>query len=652
MLTIAKKNYILMKNIKITLSFLVLIMVLLSCKKYLDKLPDDLTTEKETFARYERVNQLVTDLYSKSKGANVPLAWFYHFSSAAITDEAEGTTVEGGITNSYNTGDWTPNGLPGDNGQFWDDLYSGIRKANVILAGIAANKTPDNPIQPGDLEKRIGETYFLRAYLHYLVLRIYGEAPYVERAVQTSNELDFKPESVHAMTEKIVKDATEAYNRLPASQDGQNFARVDKGACLGLIAVTRWTAATPLWNGAKANGYTGNRKFEGDYTYKATRWEAARDAAKAVLDFKNEAGGLRYRLYDRYSNKDFNDSGNKDYNGATVYTRLWQMFYDMDAFQNEAVWFVTRSKGEGWFGDVYPPSRGGGARQQPVQEQVDEYEYISPNGFGYPVYSSRAITDGYDDANPYQSVKRDPRFYRDIIYHGAPFRNGNNQPSTLTTASGSDKINASNATRTGYYLRKFLQEAWNRDGSVSITAPPVWRLPEFIYIYAEAVNETSGPTQEIYDLINTVRARSFMAPMPPEAASNPSVMRDYIKRERRVEFFYENKRAFDSRLYLEPNNSTELAREQAWNSSGSTGTERSQKYWSQNPRPYPKTQHMINGMRPVVNPNGKIVIDGIKYSMERFFVEDRVFQTPKHYLFPIMQGELQRAPGLVQNPGW
>ncbi|WP_219224006.1 RagB/SusD family nutrient uptake outer membrane protein [Pedobacter antarcticus] len=642
-----------MKSQKIIFSFLVLMLCSLGgCKKYLDKLPDDLTTEQETFTRYERVDKLVTDLYAKSKGANVPLTWFAHFSSAAITDEAEGTNVEGGITNSFNTGDWTANGIPGSVGQYWADLYAGIRKANVILAGVQNYHTPDNPIQPGDLEKRIGETYFLRAYLHYLVLRIYGEAPYVEKAVQTNDVMDFKKESAHSLVQKIIKDAEEGIKRLPAVQDGQNFGRVDKGACLGLIAIARWTVATPLWNGAAGLGYKGSRQFETEYGYNQDRWERAKEAAKAVLELKTEVGAPRYKLYEKYSANDFNDSASKDYNGSTVYTRLWQMFYDIDAFQNEAVWFVTKTKYEGWFGDVYPPSRGGSARQQPVQEQVDEYEYISPDGYGYPIYSAKAKGDGYDDSNPYKSVKRDPRFSRDIIFHGAAFRNGSNQPSILNTAAGSDRINASNATKTGYYLRKFLQEGWNRDGSVSISAPAVWRLPEFIYIYAEAVNETSGPTREIYDLINKVRARSFMAPMPLSTLSDKSLMREYIKRERRVEFFYENKRAFDFRLYLEPSDPAESNKEQLWQGSGGTNTERSQKYWLQNQSSYPKMQHMINGMRPVEDPNGKIEISGVKYRMERFFVEDRVFESPKHYLFPILVGELQRTPGLTQNPGW
>ncbi|WP_165043440.1 RagB/SusD family nutrient uptake outer membrane protein [Dysgonomonas sp. ZJ709] len=640
-----------MRNIKYIISCILLAILSFACEDYLDKQPDDQKTEEEVFTRYTEVNKLVTDLYSRAKVANRPLAWFYHFSSAAITDEAEGTTVEGNITNRFNTGDWSTMSLAGSNGQYWWDIYAFIRRANVILEGVAKYNSPDNPLEPGSLEKRIGEVYFLRGYLHYLLLRSYGEIPYLDHSVDPNSSMDFTKESVHSIVEKIVADAEEGYKRVPGAWGGEHFGRVDKGACLGLIAIARWTAATPLWNGAKEAGYTGERVFENEYTYDQSRWVSARDAAKAVLECQND-GKLRYKLYDTHSETDFNDDAGENKNESTVYARLWDMYYDMTAFQNEAVWFVTKDKYEGWYGDMYPPSRGGSARQQPVQEQVDEYEYISPDGYGYPVYSAKAKADGYDDGNPYKSVKRDPRFYRDIIYHGAPFRDGNNNPAIVDVATGSDKINASNATKTGYYHRKYFRDSWNRSGSVSISAPPIWRLPDFVYIYCEAVNEISGPNEEIYQKVNAVRARSFMAPMPPATKMDKNLMREYIKRERRVEFYYENKRAWDCRLYVEPSNEGELIKEQAWKSAGSTNDERSQKYWATGLRSYPKSQRMINGMRPVEDPNGKIVINGVKYRMERYCVEERVFDVPRHYLFPIMETEIQRSPTLVQNPGW
>ncbi|WP_029905580.1 RagB/SusD family nutrient uptake outer membrane protein [Prevotella sp. 10(H)] len=643
-----------MKSFKYILICLIALMLvsLTACSEYLDKQPDDQISEAKTFESYNRVNQLVTDLYLRSKRCNAPLTWLSHFSSAGLTDEAEGTNVEGNLTNRYNTGDWSPTTIPQPNDDmFWKGIYNTIRRANVILAGIEKYKTPDDPINPGDLQKRIGEVYFLRGYLHYLLVRIYGEIPYMDYVVDVDDPMDFQKESVHSVIEKIVADANEGIKRLPPRQTGIHFARVDQGACLGLIAISRWVAALPLYNGAANYGYTGQRQFESEYAYDVKRWEAARDAAKAVLDLKAD-GVPRYSLYTKESDTDFTDSGNQNTSNSTVYRRLWRMYYDEEAFKNEAVWFVTKDKYEGWFGDVYPPSRKGSSRQQPVQEQVDEYEYIGPDGYGYPIYANRAISDGYDDGNPYFSVKRDPRFYRDIIFHGAAFRDGDNNPSTTNTAEGADKIGENNATTTGYYLRKYFQEAWNRVGSVSISAPPIWRLPEFIYIYAEAVNEISSPNQEIYDLVNTVRARAFMAPMPPECKTNKELMREYIKRERRVEFFYENKRTFETRFYLEPTTQSELDKEKQWLAAGSTNNERSKKYWELYHQPYPKCQRMINGMIPVEDTNGKIEVGGKKYRMERFCKEIRIFEAPKHYYWPIMQSELQRDLNLVQNPGW
>ena len=610
--------------------------------KFLDRRPDDQIDSEQTFTRYVKANQLVTDLYAQIKSANRPLVFFNHFSTASASDEAEGSNVEGGITNKFNSGDWSPAALPdrSSTGQYWWDLYAKIRQANVFLEGVKRYNTPDNPLQEGDLDKRIGEVYFMRAYLHYLAARMHGEIVYVDNVIQATDDLNFKKESFHTTMGKIARDCDSAFAHVPTTWGGTDFGRIDKGACLGLKAMARWMAATPLWNGGQLTGDT--RQFSAEYAYNQSRWAAARDAAKAVIDFKVDGGANRYRLYTGHDATDFKDDAGNNNNNGKVYARLWDLYHSMDAYTQESVFLVTRDKDHNWQGDMYPPSWGGSARQMPIQEQVDEYEYIAPNGFGYPIYHTRAATDGYDDGNPYESVKRDPRMYRDVVYHGSTFKGR-----VVNMAEGADRVGGTNSTTTGYFLRKILRESWNRDKSFTINGPPVWRLPEFIYIYAEGVNETTGPNAEIATMINQVRARSFMAPIPTEAASNKALMNEYIQRERRVELFYENNRIWTTRLYMEPSSPNELAKEQAWAAAGTTNDLRSQKYW-----PYPKSQRMANGMRPVEDPNGKIVVNNKKYRMQRFYLENRVFLAPRHYLFPIMQSELQRTPTLVQNPGW
>ena len=81
-------------------------------------------------------------------------------------------------------------------------------------------------------------------------------------------------------------DADAAYEKVDASYGGEYFGRVDKGACLGLKAIVRWMAATPLWNGGTLPNDT--RAFKDEYTtYDPKSWEAARDAAKDVLEAKD-----------------------------------------------------------------------------------------------------------------------------------------------------------------------------------------------------------------------------------------------------------------------------------------------------------------------------------------------------------------------------
>ena len=69
--------------------------------------------------------------------------------------------------------------------------------------------------------------YFMRGYFHMLLLRMYGEAPYIDRVINAGDNMDFKKESVHSMVEKIVTDAQTAYGMVPNKyvKTSENFGR-------------------------------------------------------------------------------------------------------------------------------------------------------------------------------------------------------------------------------------------------------------------------------------------------------------------------------------------------------------------------------------------------------------------------------------------
>ena len=75
------------------------------------------------------------------------------------------------------------------------------------------------------------------------------------------------------------------------------------------------------------------------------------------------------------------------------------------------------------------------------------------------------------------------------------------------------------------------------------------RLAELYLIRAEALNEYSGPQQQVYDDLNRIRVRSGMPNVKTGVAQ--AEMRETIAHERSIELFYEDQRWFDLRRTLQ-----------------------------------------------------------------------------------------------------
>ena len=56
-----------MKKLYILAGLVVGLLCVTSCDDYLDRTPDDKTTEQQVFTRYDKVESLVTDLYAHAK---------------------------------------------------------------------------------------------------------------------------------------------------------------------------------------------------------------------------------------------------------------------------------------------------------------------------------------------------------------------------------------------------------------------------------------------------------------------------------------------------------------------------------------------------------------------------------------------------------
>lgn len=225
-------------------------------------------------------------------------------------------------------------------------------------------------------------------------------------------------------------------------------------------------------------------------------------------------------------------------------------------------------------------------------------------------------------ANPF--ANRDPRFANSILYNGATWMNsvsGGGGTTVQTYVGGKDGEGITYATRTGFYLRKFMVISATFGTNPVGTANhffPNFRYAEVLLNFAEAVNEAYGPDDpSTYGMtarqaITLIRTRAGLtANLNVVAATSQAQMRDAIRHERRIELAFEEHRGFDLRRW-------KLA------------------------------ETVLN--QPVVGL--RIVKNGAAYTYSFQSVENRVFVSPKMYFYPFPQDELSRNPGLIQNPGW
>lgn len=412
----------------------------------------------------------------------------------------------------------------------WKRSYAGIGRANSFLANVEHVDMDEEK-----KSRMIGEAKFLRALYYFFLEAYYGDAPLIlDPPALEQAELPRTPRA--EIVAQIIKDLDEAAQSLPAGYSGNDLGRATTGAALGLKARVLLFEASPLVN-------TNND---------ASKWEAAAQAAKAVIDLG------QYDLYPDYR----------------------ALFLPANENNEEVIFDVQY---------IYPD--GGHSfdlicRQYntnaPLRELIDAY-YMKD---GLPFNESSL----YDPTDIY--ANRDPRMAMTIVYPGATYMG--------------ETVSNSRFAVTGYGMKKYSiydeekppADLADLKGGQSETNYIVLRYADILLMYAEALNEVSGPSQEIYDALNAIRERSEM---PPIAATHTrESLRDVIRHERRIEFVGEG-------------------------------------YYYNDIRRWKLGEEMLSG--PVHAYNGKEL-------------EVRSFDPARDYWWPIPLGELDLNNALEQNPGY
>lgn len=539
-----------------------------SCNGFLDREEDSFIDKTATFDSYNRTKQYLTYAYTLlPDGVN---RFSREAMLASATDDAE-FAIESAEIQQFNNGSWNALNNPDD---VWNRYFSGISKCCTLLENTnhvnldISRLDPDKQVEYANSLKDIrmwrAEARFLRAYFHFELLKRYGPIPIVTSTLSINGNYENTPRpTMKEVVDFIAKECDIAADTLeltPWRNVNDAFGRATKGAALALKSRLLLYAASPLYVDF---GDTNEANKPTDVAL----WKLAANAAKAVIDLN------QYELASSYGDLFKNDFQNKEY----IFVRRYAANSDFEKSN-------------------FPVSFGGKGGTNPSQNLVDDYEMLDGTPFDW--------NDPAKAAQPFEN--RDARLGATILMNMAPFKG----KKVATYPEGADASPNPNATKTGYYLRKFLNEDVNiqTGGSSSGHVVPLFRLAEIYLNYAEALNECDPTNPDIALYLNKVRNR---ASLPNVSALSQEQMRAVIQHERRVELAFEEHRSWDVRR---------------WKIASST------------------LGAPLMGVQIERKPLGGYTYMPVK-------VEQRVFQ-PKMYWYPIPQSEVLKLKQWKQNNGW
>ena len=555
-----------------------------SCNDYLERdistaIDEELVNNVFSYSR-SRLNGLYTTLQSG----------FFEIDGALIasaSDESE-HTYQNSSVHFFNTGSWNPFINPDD---VWSKYYTGIRNVNLFLANIDNINLDMYRLDPRESQQMIYtqrleeieqwkyQARFLRAYFYFELIKRYGGVPLIENALKWGDDVtNVKRNSLSDCVNYIIDECDAAASKLYIVQPSAELGRATKGTALALKAKVLLYAASDLWNTPTWAGSYPNPELislsSGD---RSERWKAAADAAKAVIDLPE----TQYALSNDYRS----------------------IFLRADSYLNPEHIFVRRDGTSNSFEVAnYPIGYDRGqSGTTPSQNLVDAHEVIEGN-----------IAVPFDWNNPEHTASpysnRDPRLNMNIITNNSNYKGRNVE----IWKGGRDGKPIPLATRTGYYLKKYLDENINLlTNTVSVHSWSLIRLADVYLWYAEALNEYNPTHPDIKKYIDLIRQRTDVNMPALQPGMTQQQMRNAIRQERFIELAFEGHRFWDARRWMI---ATTIFNSPIY------GVEIS-----------------------------KTSSDNFQYT--KIKVEDRNFE-PKMYFYPIPQQELLKMPEWKQNPLW
>lgn len=562
----------------------------------LDIMPDGRLTLEEVFSDELMASEYLNTIYDNI----IPYGTAYDFWTmlAGFSNEAHDNDFPqdmGRAPSRWYNGElrpnWNPLDIPGItgnqdpsvNGHYYRKNWTGIRQTNLFLANIEKTTFAN----PNIKSRLIAEAKVLRAFFYLELIKMYGGMPVVDKPFTEDFKFESLPrQSFQACVDFIKLNCDEALAepQLPLRVTTEpDRGRFTKAVAHSIRSQALLFAASPLWNPEADNG----------------RWVAAAEVSKNSLESLVQGG---YRLFDDYESYFY---GRTD---ISVNPSDKETIYEIKPYRaHEFSHLMFRMH-------AIPTLGGDKAGSSPSQELVDAYDMANGEQAILGYYDEDHLqpiinpNSGYDETNPYKD--RDPRFYATVWYNDAYYGEINGVPYRIQSyLGGADGIsNLMQRTGNGYYLRKFRDPA-QLDPNTGTARFKKYRLGEIYLNLAEASNEAYGPTEEVYQAVNTIRSRVNMPALPPGLSKEQ--MRERIRRERQVELSFEEHRFWDVRRWKILHETDKLTTGMEWRKTGEN-----------------------------------------TFVGKRIVADRRKSWTDNHLIFPIPLSELVLMPLWEQNPGW
>jgi len=540
-----------------------LLIELISCNdNFLDRIPYDSISSLTAYSTDEKATMSINGIYNALNQQYTLMGFPYIFTN--IGPDGFGWSRDGQIEQGLATT---------KHATFlnvYTQLYKVIRLANLGIANLS-----NNPTVSQDLSNRLlGEAKFMRGIAYFYLWQLYGEVVILDKPVSPS-ETYLPRNSADEVKQLVINDFEDAIPNLPVSYSSSDRGRITQGAAIAMLGKTylydkQWSKAAQEFQKLMVAPF--NYGLVDDYAHLFNyKWENNSEVVFSMQEIMVLNYGGDYDMW--YGGRSIITSGQSysqpSYNIVTSYTNKDGSQIDMSTM--------------------------------PKLSQFNNNDY----NLGLQLIPWYQTT----------FAESDDRLNKIIIMPGATYDGIN--PNTLAPLTfkvywpyAQHANDNPPAYRTQWIEKAFF--SWRKYVSVGLENIERWDAPHDINIirysdvllmYAEAKNESEGPSNEVYDAINRVRNRAGVTNLSSNLSKDE--LRRYIWLERFHEFPGEGILFFDVRR---------------WKTAATND--------------------------PIFGLNHDILdFRGEKAVYKRAFAE-------KDYLWPIPQSEMDINKQLTQNPGW